>query len=60
MNLEIVVFVGIALAKLPKLCKIQQQYMPKLAMDCELLRFRTQEQNTEMELYFAGAHIAMM
>jgi hypothetical protein len=39
MNLEIVLFVGIALAKLPKLCKIQQEFLPNLEMDCELLRF---------------------
>jgi hypothetical protein len=39
MNFEIVAFVGIALAKLPKLCKVQNEYLPKLEMQCELLKF---------------------
>lgn len=38
-NLEIVLFVGLALAKLPKLCKIQDKFLPRLEMNCNVLRF---------------------
>eukprot|EP00928_Gymnodinium_smaydae_P071980 TRINITY_DN55438_c0_g1_i1.p1 TRINITY_DN55438_c0_g1~~TRINITY_DN55438_c0_g1_i1.p1 ORF type:complete len:359 (+),score=53.23 TRINITY_DN55438_c0_g1_i1:156-1232(+) len=39
LNLEIVLYIGLMLAKLPKLCRIQATHLPKLEMDCELLRF---------------------
>jgi len=39
MNLELVLFVGLMLAKMPKLCAIQDQFMQRLEMDCSLLRF---------------------
>jgi hypothetical protein len=39
MNLEIVLFVALALAKLPKACRIQEEFLPKLEMECSLFRF---------------------
>jgi len=39
MNLEIILYVGIVLAKLPKLCKVQKAYLLALNMNCDLLRY---------------------
>jgi len=39
LNLEIALFIGLVFCKLPKLCVFQQEYLPALAMDCELLRY---------------------
>lgn len=39
MNFEIVLYLGLALAKGPKLCKIQVEFLPNIAMECELLRY---------------------
>lgn len=39
MNLEIFLYVTLVLVKLPKLCKLQDRYLPQLEMKCELQRF---------------------
>jgi len=39
MNFEIVLYIGLVLVKLPKLCKIQNKHLSRLEMDCDLLRF---------------------
>lgn len=38
-NLEIVIYVAIVICKLPKLCKMQDEFLPRLGMDCPVLRF---------------------
>lgn len=39
MNLELLLYVGLVLVKLPILCKMQVEFMPNLAMECEVQRF---------------------
>lgn len=39
MNLEIVLYLLVVLCKMPKLCSIQNGFLPRLEMDCDLLRF---------------------
>lgn len=39
MHLEMIMFVGLMMAKLSKVCSIQEVYMPKLEMNCDVLQF---------------------
>jgi len=39
MNLELLLYVGIVLVKLPKLCKMQVEFMPTLTMECSVQKF---------------------
>lgn len=39
MNLELMLYVGIVLLKLPKLCLMQEQWMPDLHMECPVQKF---------------------
>jgi hypothetical protein len=38
-HIEIILFVLVFIAKMPKLCQAQKLYWPKLAMECEVLMF---------------------
>lgn len=39
LNLEILIYIGLTMVKLPKLCKIQESYFSKLPLDCNFLRY---------------------
>jgi len=39
MNLELMLYIGVVLVKLPLLCKMQVEYMPNLNMECPVQRF---------------------
>eukprot|EP00971_Amphidinium_carterae_P166804 3305192-Amphidinium_carterae.1 len=39
LHIQIIVYVGVVLAKLPSLCAMQEVYWPYLFMDCTVLRF---------------------
>eukprot|EP00930_Biecheleria_cincta_P004922 TRINITY_DN10584_c0_g1_i1.p1 TRINITY_DN10584_c0_g1~~TRINITY_DN10584_c0_g1_i1.p1 ORF type:complete len:443 (+),score=62.40 TRINITY_DN10584_c0_g1_i1:86-1330(+) len=39
MNLELMLYIGVVLVKLPQLCKMQTEYMPNLHMECPVQRF---------------------
>lgn len=39
MNLELLLYVGLVLVKLPILCKMQAEFMPNLTMECQVQRF---------------------
>mmetsp|Transcript_66842 Transcript_66842/g.196216 ORF Transcript_66842/g.196216 Transcript_66842/m.196216 type:complete len:363 (+) Transcript_66842:112-1200(+) len=39
LNLQVVLFAGLVLVKMPKLCRIQRAYLTHLDMECEVLRF---------------------
>lgn len=38
MNLELIVYVGLAIIKIPKLCKMQATYLDDLYMECKVLQ----------------------
>lgn len=50
MNLEISIFICLALTKLPHLCEIQAKFYPKLHMECPVLRFTFLQHVTSMTL----------
>eukprot|EP00440_Ansanella_granifera_P064875 gb/GFBE01070343.1/.p1 GENE.gb/GFBE01070343.1/~~gb/GFBE01070343.1/.p1 ORF type:complete len:351 (+),score=31.38 gb/GFBE01070343.1/:1-1053(+) len=39
MNLELLMYIGVVLVKLPELCKMQAEFMPNLTMECPVQRF---------------------
>jgi len=53
LHIELVVYIGVIIAKLPKLCEMQHDYMPHLAMQCEVLKYSFLERGL-LRLVFAG------
>eukprot|EP00913_Durusdinium_trenchii_P026443 g24809.t1 len=39
MNLELLLYLGLVLVKLPLICRMQAEFMPNLTMECEVQRF---------------------
>jgi len=56
MNLELLIYVGVVLVKLPELCKMQAKYMPNLNMECSVQRFMFLQR---MAVYITGASLCV-
>jgi hypothetical protein len=54
LHLELVVYIGVVTAQVPQLCKMQHEYMPHLAMQCEVLKYSFLERGL-LRVVFAGA-----
>jgi len=54
LHVELILYVGISLAKLPRLCTMQEQYWAHLHMDCGVLKFMFLE---KMVLCLAGGSL---